>query len=245
MHWNYIIIQISVNSQSSCPKSYLCSCTLTHAFHVHVLQVPSEQVLDTVELFHLPNQRYISLKFLAWFYLRTLWYRLISLVPIRSISHAMDMYRRLEWGWGLIHRGFPENILTECLNYSHKLHPLLDIFRMSPKSTTWLKYYNHSLLSSCGQRWILFAFTIIMLTIVNFPPGLHIQEGAHDSSEDARTALMLYRKYREVETQGQVKQSLKKLYETGRSCGWQVPAEGRSWAMADCMQPQHGFILSR
>lgn len=32
-------------------------------------QVPDDQVVDTVELFHLPKQRYISLKFLAWFYL--------------------------------------------------------------------------------------------------------------------------------------------------------------------------------
>ena len=33
------------------------------------VQVPDDKVLDTVELFHLPKQRYVSLKFLAWFYL--------------------------------------------------------------------------------------------------------------------------------------------------------------------------------
>ena len=65
------------------------------------------------------------------------------------------------------------------------------------------------------------------INFVLFPAGLHIQEGAHDSSEDARTALMLYRKYRELESQGQIKQSLKKLYEMGRSYGWQVPEGSR------------------
>ena len=38
---------------------------------------------------------------------------------------------------------------------------------------------------------------------------------------------MLYRKYRELENQGQIKQSLKKLYEMGRSYGWQVPEGSR------------------
>ncbi len=86
------------------------------------LQVPSKQIVDTVKLFHLPKQRYVSLKFLAWF--------------------------------------------------------LLD---------------------------------------------LHVQRGVHDSCEDARTALLLYRKYKKLEASDQVSSMLGRLYETGRRYNWQVP----------------------
>ncbi|XP_064403711.1 PAN2-PAN3 deadenylation complex catalytic subunit PAN2-like isoform X2 [Halichondria panicea] len=91
-------------------------------FRVINIMVPPEQVIDTVELFHLPNQRYISLKLLAWFY-----------------------------------------------------------------------------------------------------AGLRVQESAHDSAEDARTAVVLYHKFKELEAAGTLQESLKELYKTGRSCGWVVP----------------------
>ena len=54
--------------------------------------------------------------------------------------------------------------------------------------------------------------------------GLTIQSETHDSTEDARTALMLYRKYEELKKEGgqQVKTVLKQLYEDGRKCGWKI-----------------------
>lgn len=113
-----------------CPIRSHWHCSNTLYSHVKdltrlsvcVYQVPADQIIDTVKLYHLPNQRYISLKFLAWFFL-----------------------------------------------------------------------------------------------------NLHIQKEAHDSSEDARTALLLYRKYQEMEAKGLVSETLQKLYETGRSYNWKIP----------------------
>jgi PAB-dependent poly(A)-specific ribonuclease subunit 2 len=91
-------------------------------FRVINIKIPSKQVMDTVELYRLPGQRYISLKFLSWYILQ--------------------------------------------------------------------------------QR---------------------VQEGCHDSIEDARTALLLYRKYEELEKNGKFKETLVALYEVGRELQWKVP----------------------
>lgn len=113
-------------------------------FRVINILVPPEQVVDTVELFHLPNQRLVSLKFLAWFYIGELSPRLPSLPPA----------------------------VVCCL----------------PSAS-----------------------------------GLHIQGGAHNSAEDARTAILLFRKFKELESHRGTSESLRKLYETGRNLGWQIP----------------------
>ena len=56
-------------------------------------------------------------------------------------------------------------------------------------------------------------------------PGMDIQSETHDSIEDARTALQLYRKYLELTEQDPEawQRELKRLYSEGRSLQWKVP----------------------
>lgn len=56
--------------------------------------------------------------------------------------------------------------------------------------------------------------------------GIRIQEDTHDSSEDARTALQLYHRYQELESEKKLTESLHRLYETGRNYNWVIPDKG-------------------
>ena len=65
-----------------------------------------------------------------------------------------------------------------------------------------------------------------MVYMINyFLLGLKIQSVTHDSIEDARTALQLYQRYREIEVKGNVTATLKELYEVGERLQWQVPLD--------------------
>ncbi|XP_073976255.1 PAN2-PAN3 deadenylation complex catalytic subunit PAN2 isoform X2 [Rhodnius prolixus] len=53
--------------------------------------------------------------------------------------------------------------------------------------------------------------------------GIKIQSETHDSIEDARAALRLYKKYLELEAQGILQSSLEEMYTVGKSLHWKVP----------------------
>ena len=51
----------------------------------------------------------------------------------------------------------------------------------------------------------------------------NIQEGNHDSIEDAYTALILYQKYLDLERDGTLEHVLDKIYSEGRALNYRVP----------------------
>jgi PAB-dependent poly(A)-specific ribonuclease subunit 2 len=60
-----------------------------------------------------------------------------------------------------------------------------------------------------------------MLLIANVL-SMNIQQDTHDSIEDARTAMLLYQKYRELVRNGTLQQTLHELQRTGLSKGFKV-----------------------
>lgn len=52
--------------------------------------------------------------------------------------------------------------------------------------------------------------------------NLNIQSETHDSVEDAKTALSLYHKFKELEQSGCAQEAIEKLYKVGKDCNWKV-----------------------
>ncbi|KAK0175032.1 hypothetical protein PV327_008817 [Microctonus hyperodae] len=53
--------------------------------------------------------------------------------------------------------------------------------------------------------------------------GKKIQSNTHDSTEDARAALELYHKFKELENDGKISEALEQLYSLGNELQWKVP----------------------
>jgi len=57
--------------------------------------------------------------------------------------------------------------------------------------------------------------------------GINIQANVHDSVEDARTALRLYLKYRQLVEEGTFQEKLEELYNWGKQYGWEPVVLGK------------------
>ncbi|CCD26698.1 poly(A)-specific ribonuclease NDAI_0I01290 [Naumovozyma dairenensis CBS 421] len=68
-----------------------------------------------------------------------------------------------------------------------------------------------------GKRYLSLRYLAFVLL------GNNVQEGDHDSIEDAHTALILYKKYLNLKENGTLEATIKSLYDEGRASNYKVP----------------------
>ena len=55
------------------------------------------------------------------------------------------------------------------------------------------------------------------------PAQMNRMQDKHDSIEDARVALQLYRAYLDLKANGKLQETINHLYDVGRDTNWSVP----------------------
>ncbi|KAG9333973.1 hypothetical protein JZ751_009289 [Albula glossodonta] len=136
--------------------------------------------------------------------------------------------------------------------------------KISSKHLTTLKstYLKLRFLIDTGVRFVLKDQVIDTVYLFHMPRkrmislrflawyflDLKIQSETHDSIEDARTALQLYRKYLELSRGGgndEVRKVLKGLYEKGRKLDWKVPDCDGGEGQGQAAEPEDDIPSSR